>query len=255
MSLITIISDFGYSDHYAAALKASIYKLNSNLNVVDITHDIKKYNISHAAHTIRNVYKDFPDGSIHIICVKASEKKERIVVVKINDHYFISYDTGIFSLIDLKENYTAVSVDYSILSSFPEKSIMGPIAVKLAVNNDISTIGKPIMNLNKRFFPTVNVSNNNLKGNILRIDHYGNLITNIHLNDFDKLIVKNSENFEIIIGIERLIEINKTYSDVNAGELFALFNSNQFLEIGMNLGNASKLLGMKEDDPISINFL
>ena len=255
MSLITIISDFGYSDHYAAALKASIYKLNSNLNVVDITHDIKKYNISHAAHTIRNVYKDFPDGSIHIICVKASEKKERIVVVKINDHYFISYDTVIFSLIDLKENYTAVSVDYSILSSFPEKSIMGPIAVKLAVNNDISTIGKPIMNLNKRFFPTVNVSNNNLKGNILRIDHYGNLITNIHLNDFDKLIVKNSENFEIIIGIEKLIEINKTYSDVNAGELFALFNSNQFLEIGMNLGNASKLLGMKEDDPISINFL
>ena len=255
MSLITIISDFGYSDHYAAALKASIYKLNSNLNVVDITHDIKKYNISHAAHTIRNVYKDFPDGSIHIICVKASEKKERIVVVKINHHYFISYDTGIFSLIDLKENYIAVSVDYSILSSFPEKSIMGPIAVKLAVNNDISTIGKPIMNLNKRFFPTVNVSNNNLKGNILRIDHYGNLITNIHLNDFDKLIVKNSENFEIIIGIEKLIEINKTYSDVNAGELFALFNSNQFLEIGMNLGNASKLLGMKEDDPISINFL
>ena len=255
MSLITIISDFGYSDHYAAALKASIYKLNSNLNVVDITHDIKKNNISHAAYSIRNVYKDFPDGSIHIICVKASEKKERIVVVKINDHYFISYDTGIFSLIDLKENYTAVSVDYSILSSFPEKSIMGPIAVKLAVNNDISTIGKPIMNLNKRFFPTVNVSNNNLKGNILRIDHYGNLITNIHLNDFDKLIVKNSENFEIIIGIEKLIEINKTYSDVNAGELFALFNSNQFLEIGMNLGNASKLLGMKEDDPISINFL
>ena len=255
MSLITIISDFGYSDHYAAALKASIYKLNSNLNVVDITHDIKKYNISHAAHTIRNVYKDFPDGSIHIICVKASEKKERIVVVKINDHYFISYDTGIFSLIDLKENYTAVSVDYSILSSFPEKSIMGPIAVKLAVNNDISTIGKPIMNLNKRFFATVNISSNNLKGNILRIDHYGNLITNIHLNDFDKLIVKNSENFEIIIGIEKLIEINKTYSDVNAGELFALFNSNQFLEIGMNLGNASKLLGMKEDDPISINFL
>ena len=255
MSLITIISDFGYSDHYAAALKASIYKLNSNLNVVDITHDIKKNNISHAAYSIRNVYKDFPDGSIHIICVKASEKKERIVVVKINDHYFISYDTGIFSLIDLKENYTAVSIDYSILSSFPEKSIMGPIAVKLAVNNDISTIGKPIMNLNKRFFPTVNVSNNNLKGNILRIDHYGNLITNIHLNDFDKLIVKNSENFEIIIGIEKLIEINKTYSDVNAGELFALFNSNQFLEIGMNLGNASKLLGMKEDDPISINFL
>ena len=255
MSIITIISDFGYTDHYVAAIKASIYKLNSNLNVVDISHNIKKYNISHAAHSIRNVYKDFPERSIHIICVKASEKKERIVVVKINEHYFISYDTGIFSLIDLKENYTAVSVDYSILSSFPEKSIMGPIAVKLAANNDMSSIGKPVMNLNKRFFLTVNVSNNNLKGNILRIDHYGNLITNIHLNDFDKLIVKNSENFEIIIGIERLIEINKTYSDVNAGELFALFNSNQFLEIGMNLGNASKLLGMKEDDPISINFL
>ena len=60
MSIITIISDFGYTDHYVAAIKASIYKLNSNLNVVDISHDIKKYNISHAAHSIRNVYKDFP---------------------------------------------------------------------------------------------------------------------------------------------------------------------------------------------------
>ena len=78
MSIITIISDFGYTDHYVAAIKASIYKLNSNLNVVDISHNIKKYNISHAAHSIRNVYKDFPERSIHIICVKASEKKERI---------------------------------------------------------------------------------------------------------------------------------------------------------------------------------
>ena len=69
------------------------------------------------------------------------------------------------------------------------------------------------------------------------------------------MIDKNSQNFEIIIGIEKLKKINKTYSDVDAGELFALFNSNKFLEIGMNLGNASKLLGMKEDDPISINFL
>ena len=89
MSIITIISDFGYTDHYVAAIKASIYKLNSNLNVVDISHNIKKYNISHAAHSIRNVYKDFPEGSIHIICVKASEKKERIVVVIINENYFI----------------------------------------------------------------------------------------------------------------------------------------------------------------------
>ena len=183
MSIITIISDFGYSDHYVAALKASIFKLNSNLNIVDISHDIKKFNISHAAHVLKNVYKDFPQGTIHVICVKASEKKERIVVVKMNEHYFITYDTGIFTLINLKQNYTAVSVDYSILSSFPEKTIMGPIAAKLASNNDISTIGKPIMDLKRKYFVNPNIAKNKIVGHVLRIDHYGNLITNINYSD------------------------------------------------------------------------
>ena len=255
MSIITIISDFGYSDHYVAALKASILKLNPNLNVIDISHDIKKFNISHAAHVLKNVYKDFPQGTIHVICVKASEKKERIVVVKMNEHYFITYDTGIFTLINLKENYTAVSVDYSILSSFPEKTIMGPIAAKLAANNDISTIGKPIMDLKRKYFVNPNIAKNKIVGHILRIDHYGNLLTNISYDDFNKLEKENSGVYEIIIGIEKLSKIHKSYFNVDAGEVFALFNENKFLEIGMNLGNASKLLGMKEDDPITINFL
>ncbi len=255
MSIITIISDFGYSDHYVAALKASIFKLNSNLNIVDISHDIKKFNISHAAHVLKNVYNDFPQGTIHVICVKASEKKERILVVKMNEHYFITYDTGIFTLINLKENYTAVSVDYSILSSFPEKTVMGPIAAKLAANNDISTIGKPIMDLKRKYFVNPNITNNKIVGHILRIDHYGNLLTNISYDDFNKLEKENSGVYEIIIGIEKLLKIHKAYFNVDGGEVFALFNENKFLEIGMNLGNASKLLGMKEDDPITINFL
>ena len=184
MSIITIISDFGYSDNYVAALKASILKLNSNLNIVDISHNIKKFSISHAAHLIKNVYKDFPQGTIHIICVKASEKNERIVVVKMNEHYFVTFDTGIFTLIDLKENYTAVSVDHSVLSSFPEKAVMGPIAAKLAANNDITTIGNPIMDLKRKYFVQANITKNKIVGHILRIDHYGNLITNINYSDF-----------------------------------------------------------------------
>jgi len=255
MSIITFISDFGYSDHYVASVKASIYKLNSNLNIVDISHNIKKYSISHAAHLIKNVYTDFPQGTIHIIAVKASEKEERIIVVKMNDHYFVTYDTGIFTLINLKDNYTAVSVNFSISSSFPEKTIMGPVAAKLAANNDISSIGKPVMDLNRKYFINPKITNNQLVGHVMRVDHYGNLITNISYNDFEKINKENAGSYEIIIGIEKLSEIHKTYFSVDSGEIFALFNDNDFLEIGMNLGNASKLLGMKEDDPITINFL
>ena len=163
--------------------------------------------------------------------------------------------TGIFTLIDLKENYTAVSVDHSVLSSFPEKAVMGPIAAKLAANNDITTIGNPIMDLKRKYFVQANITKNKIVGHILRIDHYGNLITNINYSDFNKLNENNSGIYEIIVGIEKLLNIHKVYSDVDSGELFALFNDNKFLEIGMNLGNTSKLLGMKEDDPITINFL
>ena len=103
MSIITFISDFGMYDHYVSSVKASILKYNSNNKIIDISHDIKKYDLSHAAHVFKNVYKEFPQGSIHIIAVKNYESSENILLFQINNQFIITFDSGIMSLISSKK--------------------------------------------------------------------------------------------------------------------------------------------------------
>ena len=89
----------------------------------------------------------------------------------------------------------------------------------------------------------------------MRIDHYGKIITNITKSDFNRVLEKNSGSFEINLGVDKICELSKSYNDVNIADLFALFNFSEYLEIGMNKGSASDLLGIKNHTPITINFL
>ena len=89
MSLITFISDFGSTDHYIASVKASTLKYNSNIQIVDISHQIKKYDISHAAYVFKNVYKEFPQGTIHMICVNHSDYSDDILLFQLNNQYSV----------------------------------------------------------------------------------------------------------------------------------------------------------------------
>ena len=110
MSIITFISDFGLKDHYVSSVKASIIKYNQNIKIVDISHNIRKYDISHAAHVFKNVYEEFPNGSIHIISVK-HDNNDDIILFQLNNHFIITYNSGIISLIEPKESYNAILID------------------------------------------------------------------------------------------------------------------------------------------------
>ena len=119
MSIITFISDFGMYDHYVSSVKASILKYNTNNKIIDISHDIKKYDLSHAAHVFKNVYKEFPQGSTHIIAVKNYESSENILLFQINNHFIITFDSGIMSLISSKENIPATIIEGLKNKTFP----------------------------------------------------------------------------------------------------------------------------------------
>ncbi len=254
MSLITFISDFGQSDHYVASIKGSILKYNSNIKIVDISHEIKKYDISHASYVFKNVYEEFPRGTIHVIAVNSTDVDNGIILFQLNDHFIITFDSGIISLIDSRENLNVTLLEGKINPSFPEK-FMGKIASKLLSGINYTTLGKPFKDIKKYFNMEVSISKSKIVGYSIRIDHYGNIITNISESDFNNVLYKNSGVFEIHLGVEKIIKISQSYNDVETADLFALFNYNRLLEIGMKKGNASELLGIKNHTPITIIFL
>ncbi|MEC7858233.1 MAG: SAM-dependent chlorinase/fluorinase, partial [Bacteroidota bacterium] len=108
MPIITFISDFGLTDHYVASVEASILKYNQNNKVVNISHEIKKYDLSHAAYVFKNVYQEFPKGSVHIIAVNDSDYKNDIILFQINNQFIITFDSGIISLLDPNENISVI---------------------------------------------------------------------------------------------------------------------------------------------------
>ena len=258
MSIVTFLSDFGYSDHYVAAVKASILNENPTIRIIDITHNIKVGDIGHAAHVLSSVFRDFPEGSVHLIAVSNTAKRmTRNVAIKLENHYFIGEDSGLMSL--LSEQAPALIVDINgmkpVRSPFVSKTLFGPLAGKIASGKDIQDFGKRVDELERFMSTKAKNTKKRIAGNIVHVDHYGNLITDIEKEHFDN-ILKLNDNFPYVINFrrEKVMQLHQHYSDVSTGECFVLFNSMGNLQIGLNQGNGSELLGLEVGDQVFIDF-
>ncbi|MCU0430097.1 MAG: SAM-dependent chlorinase/fluorinase [Cytophagaceae bacterium] len=259
MALITFTSDFGLRDHYVAAVKAKILSVSVNLKIVDITHEIEPHNLFHAAYVIRSVFKDFPKGTVHLVSVNTSTHlQDKLLAMKLEDHYFVGSDNGLFSLISAQKPMAIVELKKDINNqnfdpSFPEKTTMAVAASMLANGANIYNLGPqytPEINMNQRLLRT---SKNQLSGVVMHVDNFGNLITNIHKDAFVQSKLERA--YSIHFSREQLDEVSQHYHEVDPGECLALFNSNGFLEIAIREGNASQLLGMEFESPVHITFL
>ena len=210
MPIITFISDFGTTDHYVASVKGSVLKYNPNNKIVDISHEVNKYDLSHAAYIFKNIYEEFPQGSVHIIGVNNSDDDNKIILFQLNNQYVITFDSGIISLLDSKENISVIEIEGEKHSSFPEK-LMGEVASKIASGINYTTLGKPISEFKQFSNVEVKITNNEIVGHSIRIDHYGNIITNITKSDFNKVLSKNSGSFEINLGIDKINKLSNSY--------------------------------------------
>lgn len=258
MAIITFLSDFGTSDYYVASVKARILRINPSINVVDISHEINAHDLAHAAFTLKAIYKDFPPNTVHFVAVDSQGKgRDKLVAVKMDDHYFIGADNGIFSLINEKNRMpiaVELSVDKSQISSFPEKNILAEFAAKLASGTSIHDLGNPLLDgLNKKLNPQISITPDSILGHVIHTDNYGNVVTNIHVSEFLKL--KNGRSYEVTFGRETLDLIFKSYNSTEGGDIAAVFNSLGLLEIAVIYGNAAQLLGLSYDSPVTINFL
>ena len=258
MAVITFMSDFGLEDHYVAAVKAAIIRQNPGITMIDLSHVIKLGDIGQAAYILKSVYNDFPKGTVHLCAIDRLQKEpSKMIAIKLQEHFFVGPDSGLFSLISQERPVAIIDLNVvrHIYSTFPTKDILAPAAASLASGKNIHDMGLELPQITELFARKLKVTKREIAGNIIRVDYYGNLITNISKEEFDVIQIINKQAlFSITVGRETLTEINNTYSDVDSGECFVFFNSNGLLQIGLNKGNASELLGLKLDTPITITF-
>ncbi|MFC0264295.1 SAM hydrolase/SAM-dependent halogenase family protein [Fontibacter flavus] len=254
MALITFTSDFGDCDYYVPAVKAKMLSINPQLNIVDITHKIENYDVAHAAFILKSVYKEFPKGTVHLVAMNStSNMTDGFIGIKLEEHIFLGPNNGVLSLLtDYEPGIIVKFADIHVHNStFPTKDILAPIAAKVASGAAIHDFGGPLASIKKMIPRNFKATKKQILGHVVRVDNYGNLITNITKDVFDTL---NPGRFTIEFSRESLTKLNNSYDQVEPGDCFAFFNSLGLLEIGINHGHGADLLGLRHDSPIFINF-
>ena len=274
MSIITLLSDFGTKDYYVSAVKGSLLELSKELTIIDISHEITHYNIIESSFVLKNAYLNFPKESIHLIGVDSLyTPKQKHIVAKLNGHFFIGADNGVFSLLAKAENYDQIiEIEHpkSKISSFPMRDVFVDIAAQIVFKEKLENLGTPISTIKmwKKNIPDL-ARDNEIICHVLHVDQYGNLITDLTKEVFDKQ--RNNKKFNIIASSAKINKIYPTYSSfVNyklksnqrqkAGTAMAIFNSLNLLEIALyksnpnHGGSAASLLGFGVGDSIRIEF-
>ena len=255
MAIVTLLTDSGESDHYIAAIKARILTVDPGIRIVDISHQVRAFDIGHAAFVLRSVFREFPPGTIHLVGVDAAGNRgDDFIIVQLEGHFFIGADNGLFSLLSDQppEKIWRIDPTTSEGSTFPEKEAVARAAGKLATGEDPASMAKPLTDFKRMVDRQVKATRKQITGHIVRVDHFGNLITNIPKQTFD--ILSKEKSFTVQFGGEKFRRIHAAYNQAEQGECFLVFNSLNFLEIGIYKGNAAELLGLGYDSIVNIIF-
>lgn len=272
MSIITLTSDFGNKDFQVSAIKGAIASLNQDAKVIDISHNISPHNLLETAYIIRNAYHHFPKGSVHILSIDSFyHKKRKNLVVKVNDHYFITADNGLVSLLFQQIKPEAIyeitlNNRFDDVVNFTTTDIFVPCAVHLQKGGLPDLIGRKINKLHTLQIPKIVNKDNRIIGKIIYIDHHENIVTNIHRSDFEDKI-KNFSSFSIKVRLMNFNKIYENYTEIVSnwdnekqyhGKAGFLFNQEDFLTFfiykGYPCNGAKTLFGLSEMDKIQIEF-
>ncbi len=276
MAIITLTTDFGEKDHFAGAVKGAIYNELHDVKIVDISHSVSPFSIPEAAYIIQNAYSSFPKGTIHIIGIDSEINEEnKHIAIKLDDHYFLCANNGIMSMVcsDIApEKIVEINIHDKIETSFPVLDVFVKVACHIARGGTLEVIGKLIETIKpiKNIIPFVNDEKNQIIGNVIYIDNYGNVVTNIKRAFFES--IQKGRNFEIYARSYKFKKIHQKYSDIvnfkipidkrnDEGRGLVVFNSSDYMEIAIyksnceTVGGASTLMGLNMRDTVTIQFL
>ncbi|MBZ5516085.1 MAG: SAM-dependent chlorinase/fluorinase [Acidobacteriia bacterium] len=259
--VVTLITDFGDADYYVGVMKGVIAGINPDAEIVDICHQVNSYDIFDGAYTLAQSYRFFPTDTIHLIVVDPGVgTARRPILARTMDYKFVAPDNGVLSLIFEREESIEVrhvTSDHYFLNpvsnTFHARDIFAPVAGWLSKGVEVDKFGEPIDDYAKFLSPRPKrVGDHFLKGVALRVDKFGNIITNISPEDLPQLFQENPPPFKIVINQQEITRLNLSYSMGKPSEIFAIVGSSGFLEICTNRGSAAKALNASRGAEIGV---
>lgn len=262
-NIITLTTDFGLADEYVGVMKGVILSLAPQTQIVDLTHAIRRQDIRQAAYVMESAYKYFPAGTLHLLVVDPGVgTNRRIILVCAQNQLFLAPDNGILTFILKGENLKIYEVTCESLylkpvsHTFHGRDIFAPVAAALAngmkpaeAGNEIQPEEAILLKLPRAGIDTARKA---ITGAVAYIDHFGNLITNIHRETFLQLFPGENPNVLISFQNHTISGLQNSYATVAAGTLVAIFGSRGYLEISINRDNASELLDISVDDRVLV---
>ncbi len=257
-SIITLITDFGLQDGYVGVMKGAMANINLSANVIDISNNIEPQNIFQAAYVLNSSYAYFPKGTIHVVVVDPGVGSDRkIICLKTDDYLFLAPDNGVLSFVTAKEESPSIREVTNgkfflplISNTFHGRDIFAPVAAHLSKGINYKELGERVEKINQIDLPKPILSpDRELTAEILYVDSFGNLITNVNREIIDRMKLE-SERVSITMGRRRINGICSSYTDVGDNEALAIFGSSGYLEISVNRGNAGDVLKLKKGDKL-----
>jgi hypothetical protein len=257
-AIITLTTDYGTNDHLVGTLKGVILKINPEVTLVDITHNVTPFDLLDGALAIGAAYSYFPPKTIHIVVVDPGVGTERRpLLVSANNQYFVAPDNGVLSVIYEQEQANMVvrhaNAEHYYLQpvskTFHGRDIFAPVAAWLSKGWQTPSMGDEIQDFKRFALPRPKESEGTVKGVVMRADAFGNLITNFKQEDLPEAAVGTGA-INLQAGNQAVTRFVETFAQGNNSEPFAYLGSSGYLEIGVNKGNASRALGLGRGTPV-----
>jgi len=254
MPVVTLTTDFGQKDYYVAVIKGALLQRDERLNLIDITHQVNNYDIVQAAFLFKQAWPCFPAGSIHLISVNDLYSPDhRFLLVREGGHYFIGPDNGLFSLIFDPLPEDIVVLPFPEKDRFPLSTVFAEAVAQLLEGKPWNELGTPAGEIVRRitFQPVIGPAR--IRGSVIHIDNYENAIVNISRELFEQ--VGCQRPFSLFFKRhDPITKISHHYYEVPVGETLCWFNSADLMEISINMGKASSLLGLQVEDTVQVDF-
>jgi S-adenosylmethionine hydrolase len=260
-AIITLTTDFGLNDHFVGAMKGVMLEAAPDAQIIDISHAVQSFDILDGAITISQAYSYFPAGTVHVVVVDPGVGTARRPIILTGDrHLFVAPDNGVLSLIYDREERLSVrhiTADHYFReprsNTFHGRDIFAPVAAALAKGVEADRFGEEITDYVRFAAPRPKpIDERTLRGVVLKVDRFGNLITNIAPQDIPKLFEASPPAFKIVVGKGQLGRICATYAEGAPGEAFGILGSMGFLEIATNRGSAFQILGAGKGSEVNV---
>ncbi len=255
--IITLTTDFGLSDHFVGVMKGVILRIQPAAEVIDISHGVEPYQIADGAFTIAEAYRYFPPKTIHLVVIDPGVgSARRPLLAEMAGQYFVAPDNGVLSMIFAREQPKVRHITneryflHPVSRTFHGRDVFSPVAAHLATGVKSANFGKRIEDyIRASFEKPAQTAQHTWTGIILKADHFGNLATNFHIDQFPAL---RTHAFSLKVGLQSINRLALTFSECAPGELCAIVGSSGYLEVAASQGSAAEVLGSGAGSPVEL---